>query len=396
MLFVQPFNAQRETGGRSLPISTNSMYIPAAQELNCTSIMAAAIFVLFLFLFFSTLTAAQPTSSKINLGSSLSPTTNSSWLSPSGNFAFGFYQYANGYAVSIWFAGAPTETVVWIANRDDPPLQQDARLVLTSDGKLVPQTTAPQPKSIAETSQSASWASMLDTGNFVLYNSRGNVLLWQSFDFPTDTLFPGRSLVVEGKLFSSISVTNHSTGRFYIRMQSDGNLVQYLTGDERASTSYYASDTCCRQDNATTLNFTDDGSLYLQNITTGANIMTLYSGGFRCHNNGIVSCRWTIDVDGILRLYVLNQSGNWSTQMRLQTFSCPTGMFSLNGYCVLNDPDYVCNYVPGFEFIDQTQPILCCQRTFSAVDCRNSKQRMEFTVSSMDSIDWENNTYNTL
>nr|DAD30104.1 TPA_asm: hypothetical protein HUJ06_031573 [Nelumbo nucifera] len=155
------------------------------------------------------------------------------------------------------------KTVVWIANRDDPPPQQDDRLVLTSDGKLILQTTAPQPKSIAEAAQSALWASMLDTGNFVIFNSRGNVL-WQSFDFPTDTLLPGQSLVVEGELFSSIFVTNHSTGRFYIRMQSDGNLVQYPTGDERTSTSYYASNTCCRQDNLTTLNFTEDGSLRCQ------------------------------------------------------------------------------------------------------------------------------------
>lgn len=36
---------------------------------------------------------------------------------------------------------------------------------------------------------SASYAAMLDTGNFLLYNSTG-LPIWQSFDHPSDTLLP--------------------------------------------------------------------------------------------------------------------------------------------------------------------------------------------------------------
>ncbi|XP_010245277.1 PREDICTED: G-type lectin S-receptor-like serine/threonine-protein kinase LECRK1 [Nelumbo nucifera] len=355
--------------------------------------MAAAISLLFLFLIFFTLTAAQQTSSKISLGSSLSPTTNSSWLSPSGQFAFGFYQYANGYAVGIWFAKIPTKTVIWTANRDDPPLQQDSRLVLTRDGRLILQTTASQSTSIAEAAQSASWASMLDTGNFVLCNSSGNII-WQSFDFPTDTILPGQPLLVEGKLVSSTSETNHSSGWFYIIMQSDGNLVQYPMQNAKAETSYYASDTCCRRDNVT-LNFTDDGALNLYN-TTGINIKNLYNGGVQCRTNGFISCRWTMDVDGIFRLYVLGQSGNWSTSVHLNPRSCPTGMCGLNGYCVVMDQQYTCRCIPGLDFIDQSQQILGCQRINGTDSCRNSKQHPQFTMSTLNNVQWEDNGYELL
>ena len=66
-------------------------------------------------------------------GSILTPTTNSSWLSPSGLYAFGFYKQGNGYAVGVFLAGIPQNTVVWTANRDNPPVSTKVTLNFTSD-----------------------------------------------------------------------------------------------------------------------------------------------------------------------------------------------------------------------------------------------------------------------
>ncbi|KAL9459429.1 hypothetical protein AB3S75_002765 [Citrus x aurantiifolia] len=54
-------------------------------------------------------TAAQKQHSNISLGSSLSPIGNSSWRSPSGLYAFGFYQQRNGssYYVGVFLVGIP-------------------------------------------------------------------------------------------------------------------------------------------------------------------------------------------------------------------------------------------------------------------------------------------------
>ncbi|VVA40038.1 PREDICTED: G-type lectin S-receptor [Prunus dulcis] len=77
---------------------------------------------------------AQQMQSNISQGSSLTPTTNSTWLSRSGLYAFGFYRQGDGYAVGIFLAGIPEKTVVWTANRDDPLVSNDATLVFTGDG----------------------------------------------------------------------------------------------------------------------------------------------------------------------------------------------------------------------------------------------------------------------
>ncbi|BFG35236.1 hypothetical protein CerSpe_215100 [Prunus speciosa] len=69
---------------------------------------------------------AQQMQSNLSRGSSLSPTTNSSWLSSPGLYAFGFYKQGNGYAVGIFLAGMPQHTVVWTANRDDPPISSNS------------------------------------------------------------------------------------------------------------------------------------------------------------------------------------------------------------------------------------------------------------------------------
>ena len=130
----------------------------------------------------------------INLGSSLTPTINPSWPSPSGQYAFGFYKKGNGYAVGIFFARISEKIVVWIANRDNAPVVADVSLNFTSDGRMVLQSA--QGKEIINVVNfvgavtSAVSAFMLDTGNFVLYDSDNRTILWESFKKPTDTILP--------------------------------------------------------------------------------------------------------------------------------------------------------------------------------------------------------------
>ncbi|KAH0714507.1 hypothetical protein KY284_007412 [Solanum tuberosum] len=84
-------------------------------------------------------TLAQQRQFNITLGSSLTPTTNSSWFSPSRRFAFGFYEQTNGYAVGISIVGMPNKTAVWTANRNSPVVPSNAVLLLTNDGRLIVQ-----------------------------------------------------------------------------------------------------------------------------------------------------------------------------------------------------------------------------------------------------------------
>ncbi|OVA07227.1 Bulb-type lectin domain [Macleaya cordata] len=71
--------------------------------------------------------------------------------------------------------GIPEKTVIWTANQDDPHVSSNVTLIFTSDG-LILRPAQGEVKSIFDYPEPASSASMLDTGNFVLYNSNLEVI----------------------------------------------------------------------------------------------------------------------------------------------------------------------------------------------------------------------------
>ncbi|KAL5782589.1 hypothetical protein ACOSP7_007618 [Xanthoceras sorbifolium] len=84
---------------------------------------ASKVLVWSLLLFALSLSSfAQVTTDRIELGSSITTgSSNSSWQSSSGDFAFGVYPLVNGqFLAGIWFDKMPERTLVWSTNRDDP------------------------------------------------------------------------------------------------------------------------------------------------------------------------------------------------------------------------------------------------------------------------------------
>ncbi|KAB1203111.1 G-type lectin S-receptor-like serine/threonine-protein kinase RLK1 [Morella rubra] len=147
------------------------------------------------------------------------------------------------------------------------------------DGRLLQQGTGGRRIIVIATSiGAASSASMLNSANFVLYNSAQKII-WQSFDYPTNTLLSSHHLLAGQQLLSSISESDHSTGIFRLKMQSDGNLVQYpVDTSDITPYAYYASGIDGWGDNRT-LNLDADGYLYLLNCTS-YNMKNLTNGGY--------------------------------------------------------------------------------------------------------------------
>ncbi|XP_022145770.1 putative receptor protein kinase ZmPK1 [Momordica charantia] len=118
-------------------------------------------------------------------------------VSPNGTFSSGFYRVGNNsYCFSIWFTNSFDKTVVWMANRDRPVNGQQSRLTLNVDSNLV----------LTDADGSVVWSTdaisggyielrLLESGNLVVTNGTEN-FIWQSFDFPTDTLLPGELVFV--------------------------------------------------------------------------------------------------------------------------------------------------------------------------------------------------------
>ncbi|KAJ9146003.1 hypothetical protein P3X46_028325 [Hevea brasiliensis] len=335
---------------------------------------------------FSRTATAQQINSNVSLGSVLTPTNNSYWPSHSGHFAFGFYPNGEGFAIGIWFAKSQQKTIIWTANRDDPPLPRDVTLILSSDGRLILQWEYGQQIPFANTSQPASSASMLDSGNFVLYDSDSRII-WQTFRAPTDTILPGQSLLAGEELVSSISNTNHTTGRFRLKMQRDGNLAMYPTQYAAGVDSLYWNTATFTAGDNVSLNLDTDGKLYLLNAT-GFNIRTL-NDGQTVFGNPIY--RLTIDADGLFRLYSYNldQNGTWLVAYQDCENKClPKGLCGLNSYCIPLDQNTKCTCPLGFDFINPGQENLGCKRKSSVDDCVSTN----YTILELESITWESDS----
>ncbi|XP_059641120.1 G-type lectin S-receptor-like serine/threonine-protein kinase LECRK2 [Cornus florida] len=315
----------------------------------------------------SPLGAGQNHSNRIRLGSSLSPnTSHNSWLSPSGLFAFGFYPKQKGFAVGIWLASNPTTTVVWTANRDDPPVSSNTTLEFTKHRGLFLWTRKGEGISITdELDEDAVSASMLDTGNFVIYNNQSNVT-WQSFDYPTDTLLGSQYLDYGEELLSSASTTDQSSGRFHLIMQKDANLVAYpVNSSDRPEDSYWNSNTV---NLGGRLNLTSRGLLCLSNSSSGVCMHTLVNSSYSGNNKKIIY-RATLDADGIFRLYShsfgIRDNSTGLIQWSALGNRCDVkGICGVNSFCLNTDTIANCSCFPGFTFLHRDKKFLGCYQSF--------------------------------
>ncbi|KAK3419198.1 hypothetical protein EUGRSUZ_H04927, partial [Eucalyptus grandis] len=306
----------------------------------------------------------------ISLSDSLTPSSNNSWLSPSGLFKFGFYRTDRGYWVGVTLGG----TVVWTANRNNPPVPSSSTLLFTNDGRL-----------------KAVLASFSDAGNFVLYNSRGDKI-WQSFHSPTDTLLAGQNLLPDHRLLSSVSDSDPSIGIFCLDMQATGNLVQYPI--DSPLNYYWSSDTFGFSDGAT-LNLDNDGSLYLSN--RAGEIFKNITRSRGPPKEGILYLM-RLDVDGILRLYSYNGTRkNLAAEWSSSNDKCsPGGICGINMFCVMVDQNAECECLPGFVPVNKGDWRSGCKRKFTAQTCEETNPLPGYNIESVNNTVWENTTYDSL
>ncbi|KAE8680178.1 S-locus lectin protein kinase family protein [Hibiscus syriacus] len=125
-------------------------------------------------------------------------------VSNDGTFALGFFSPGtskNRY-LGIWYNNIPMQTVVWVANRINPINDSTGLLKIETSGRivlLVQNTTAVWSTNSTAIVQNPV-LQLLDSGNLVVKDGKDpDNYLWQSFDYPSDTLLPGMKIGIDLK-----------------------------------------------------------------------------------------------------------------------------------------------------------------------------------------------------
>ncbi|KAJ1379406.1 S-locus glycoprotein domain, partial [Sesbania bispinosa] len=139
-------------------------------------------------------------------------------VSASGNIELGFFnrtrENSTKYYVGIWFKNVPNDKIMWVANRDYAFETSSAVLTIQSDGNIVI-IDGPLTYSVSSVpNNSSTHALLLDSGNLILLNYSNDLILWQSFDNPTDTLVQGMLVGQEFILKSWKSAEDPAPGAF--------------------------------------------------------------------------------------------------------------------------------------------------------------------------------------
>ncbi|ONH99251.1 hypothetical protein PRUPE_6G021000 [Prunus persica] len=350
------------------------------------------------------------TYNNISLGSALTAQDDdTSWLSPSGEFAFGFQKIGNdgGFILAIWFNKIPERSIVWSANGNNL-VQKGSTVELTADGQFMLNDIANGTQMfIAEQAAATgvAYAAMLDSGNFVLAN-RNSTNLWESFNHPTDTILPTQTLNRNSTLYGSYTKTNYSKGRFLFTLESKGILALYTANFplESPNFRYWATQT---EGVGFQVIFNESGYIYLTDIN-GSLLSMVSNKEVSLHD---YYQRATLDFDGVLRHYIYPKSNgssegkgtrNWSTVSFKPPNICTAisekiggGACGFNSLCKHEDEgQIICQCPQNYTSIDTNDERKGCKQNFVPQNCdETSPETHHFGFQEMLYTDWPNGDY---
>ncbi|KAI3863556.1 hypothetical protein MKW92_011881 [Papaver armeniacum] len=333
---------------------------------------------------------------------------NTSWRSPSGDFAFGFRPTFkdNLFLLAIWFDKIPDKTIVWFANNGDNhgdlQIQKGSTVSLDNYGKLI--LNDPQKNELWSAGSNANYAAMLDNGNFVLGSTSSAEYLWESFNHPTDTILPTQKLQVNRGIYSRETNYSYSKGRFRLRLLENGylglNVAAYPSSSESNYNAYYYFSGPFNNDGRKAgyaAFFNQSGYIY---VNRGDGTKVLLS------NKTIlpiseVYYRATLDFDGFFTQYSHPRSKNeeqvWSTVWSVPDDICLAISWQGSGACGYNSictptPERRahCHCPPKFSFVDPNNTYGGCRPDF-VQGCQVNEWTTKtdsFELETSENVDW--------
>ncbi|CAN6219175.1 unnamed protein product [Urochloa humidicola] len=334
---------------------------------GATTSAQALFFFFFVYIAEHAAVHAQ-TAATLSQGQSLGP--NDRLVSPNGTFTLAFFAPAGGDPsrryLGVMYAQSNEQTVPWVANRDAPVSAASAySATVTSAGEL----QVREGDRVAWSTNTSSpvgniTLSISDDGNLQLTAAAGALLIWQSFDHPTDTFLPGMEItldrhngaVVSRTLFTSWrSPGDPGTGDFTLGQDPLGSAQLYIwrrnsssQGGANANATYWRS------------------GQWANTNFVGVPWRSLYVYGFKLNGDpsrrdGAMSYvfnpynasdfRFLLHPNGTETCYMLLGSGDWETVWSQPTIQCHQyNTCGANAECSAGDDGRaVCKCLKGFE-----------------------------------------------
>ncbi|KAK8629434.1 hypothetical protein V6N13_078275 [Hibiscus sabdariffa] len=278
-------------------------------------------------------------------------------VSSGKNFALGFFSPGssrNRY-VGIWYYQIPGKILVWVANRNNPIKDNSGILSIDSGGNLAlfqrNQTLPVWSTDISMAGTRNSVAQILDSGNLVLLqNDARKAVLWQSFDYPTNTWLSFIKLGLNkrtglNRVFTSWkSPDDPGFGNYTLKMNTSGfpQMILY-----KGSTPWWRSGPWTGQrwsgiPEMTNHFILDDYFVDSADEVTFTSVVK---------NDSIIS-RTVTNETGILQGFVWNKEAQrWILFYSTPKEQCDFyGHCGPNGYCNSDLADgFECTCFPGFE-----------------------------------------------
>jgi hypothetical protein len=318
--------------------------------MDAEKLFMSLILIILFFPFCTSLDTLTPNQS-IKDGQSL--------ISKEKNFALGFFSRGNSSNryLGIWYVKVTQHNVVWVANRNDPINNTSGVLSINQFGNLVlhdgynhlvwSTNVSVQGTIISPVAQ------LQDSGNLVLVQDNINEkMLWQSFDYPTDSLLPKMKLGLNRKtgldrfLTSWKSQDDPGSGDCLYKMNPSGSPQAFLYKD---STPYYRS------------------SPWPWQASSEATVSSGYKFDF-VNNKGEVYFAFFLDDPSIISRFVVHNSGlvqhltwndddlQWKELNSAPSYRCENyGQCGTNSKCHQEPKSpydintFECTCLPGYE-----------------------------------------------
>ncbi|VVA37661.1 PREDICTED: G-type lectin S-receptor [Prunus dulcis] len=290
----------------------------------------------------------------ISAGQSLSG--NQTITSPSGIFELGFFTPGNSqnYYIGIWYKKPSPQTVVWVANRNQPVSDtSSSTLQLFQNGNL---TLLVQSKTEIWSTHSMSTfshstvAMLLDNGNFVITDAfNSSVVIWQSFDHPTDTWLPGGKLGHNKLTKEKLSLTpwrnpqNPAPGLFSFELEQNGtSFWLFWNGSKTYWTSGYWTGKIFSLVPETAAND------YIASFTFASNENGSYFTYASAYNDTFI--RFMLEITGQIKFYVWGKGFTQWTLIWMRPNEQCDAYATCGAFSICNQQNAsLCGCLPGFE-----------------------------------------------